>query len=249
LFNLATIPGTRYVHDVQVKVHGASDVGCVREQNEDMFLVDEPRAVFAVADGLGGLPGGEVASRTAIETIRTVLNRDDEERCELEDLVHRAHAAVQEAGLPYGISGIGTTLTMVRLEGEAAHIAHVGDSFALLIRERECRPLTREHNIENERDDVFTLAPHPPSYRYALTRVVGQPEAFYPDVLKEHLLVGDRLVLATDGLTDMIDFQAIAALCIKNDEPKTIAEGLVAAAIEAGGRDNITVVVVVVNGI
>lgn len=212
-----------------------------------MLLVDEPRAVFAVADGLGGLPGGEVASRTAIETIRMALHRDDGKPCGLEDLVQRAHTAVQEAGLPFGISGIGTTLTMVRLEDAVAHIAHVGDSFALLIRDGECRALTREHNIENERDDVFALAPHPPGFRYALTRVVGQPEAFQPDLFEERLLVGDRLVLATDGLTDMIDFQEIAVLCIKDDDPRAIAEGLVAAAINAGGRDNITVVVLVVN--
>jgi len=238
----------RYAGDVQVKVHGASDVGCVREQNEDMLLIDERRGVFAVADGLGGLPGGEVASRTAIETIRRALNHGEETRCSLEDLVHRAHAAVRDAGVAYGPTGIGTTLTMVRLDDDVARIAHVGDSFALLIREGECRPLTREHNIENERNNVFDLAPHPPNYRYALTRVVGQPEAYQPDILSESLQVGDRLVLATDGLTDMIDFRAIAELCIKDDEPKAMAENLVAAALEAGGRDNITVVVMVVAG-
>jgi protein phosphatase len=212
-----------------------------------MMLIDEPRAVFAVADGLGGLPGGEVASRTAIETIRRALNCDDEKKCRLEDLVQRAHSAVQEAGLSFGTGGIGTTLTMVRLEDDAAHIAHVGDSFALLIRGGECRPLTREHNIENDRSDIFALAPHPPGFRYALTRVVGQPEAFRPDVIEERLLVDDRLVLATDGLTDMIDFPEIAALCSKDNEPRAIAEGLVAAANGAGGRDNITVVVIVID--
>jgi protein phosphatase len=213
-----------------------------------MLLVDEQRGVFAVADGLGGLPGGDVASRTAIETIRTALQRSEEQPTDLEELVQRAHDAVQDAGLSYGVSGIGTTLTMVRLQDDAAHIVHVGDSFALLIREGECRPLTREHNIENERDDVFALAPHPPGFRYALTRVVGQPEAFHPDVFEQRLKNGDRLVLATDGLTDMIEFQEIAALCSTDDEPRAIAEALVEAAIAAGGRDNVTVVVVVVNG-
>lgn len=212
-----------------------------------MLLLDEQRGMFAVADGLGGLPGGEVASRTAIETIQRELRQHDDQTVSLEDLVSRAHAAVQEAGLSYGTTGIGTTLTLVRLEDDAARIAHVGDSFALLIREGECRPLTREHNIENERDDVFALAPHPPGFRYALTRVVGQPEVFRPDVFSETLQAGDCLVLATDGLTDMLDFREIAALCNCADGPKTIAENLVAAALGAGGRDNVTVVVVVVS--
>lgn len=211
-----------------------------------MLLIDERRGVFAVADGLGGLPGGEVASRTAIETIRSALHRGDERRCNLAELVQSAHSAVQEAGLAFGPSGIGTTLTMMRLEDDVARIAHVGDSFALLNRNGECLPLTREHNIENERSDVFALAPHPPGYRYALTRVVGQPEVFQPDLFEEHLRIGDRLVLATDGLTDMVDFRDIAASCNKSDDPGAIADDLIASALKAGGRDNVTVVVLVV---
>lgn len=229
---------------VELRVHGATDVGCVREQNEDALLVDQHRSIFAVADGLGGLPGGEVASRTAIGALQQQLRELGDQPPDLKKLVLQAHTAVQEAGVPYGATGIGTTLTLARVANDVAHIAHVGDSFALLLRAGTCRPLTREHNIENERTDVFALAPHPPNYRYALTRVLGQPEDFQPDVFTEQLEVGDRLILATDGLTDMIDFSEIAALASPDDPPAAIAEKLVAAAIEAGGRDNITLIVI-----
>lgn len=233
---------------MKLRVYSASDVGLVREHNEDAYLVDPARSVFAVADGLGGLPGGEVASQAAIRAMSEHLARLPRDGApDLVQLIEQAHEAVRAAGRPFGPQGIGTTLTIARLEAGRAAIGHVGDSFALLVRDRRCRPITREHNIENERRDVFEMAPYPSNYRYALTRVVGTPEPVRPDLFEEVLKAGDRLLLATDGLTDMLDLTRIGELVTENPDPEACARSLVAAALAEGGRDNVTVIVIAID--
>ena len=230
---------------MKLRVHAASDVGLVREQNEDSFLVDLAHGFFAIADGLGGLPGGEVASQTAIASLREQLVTHNNARpLDLGQLVAVAHAAVRLAARSFPPEGIGTTLTAVQMTAGRARFVHVGDSFALLVRDGQCRPITREHNIENERNSIADLAPYPSNYRYALTRVVGTPEAVRPDFFDETLQAGDRVVLATDGLTDLIEPAGIAAVCMKHGEPALVVRELVAAALERGGHDNITAIVI-----
>jgi protein phosphatase len=235
---------------MKLRVHATSNVGLVRQRNEDSFLVDLRRDVFAVADGIGGLPGGDVASQTAIAAVRTLLADNDADTLEnLPALVASAHAAVLDAGQKFGPNGIGTTLTLAHLAEGVAHIAHVGDSFAFLVRGGRCRALTREHNIENERDNLLTLSAYPPAYRYALTRVVGQVTGVEPEIFEEKLRAGDRLVLATDGLTDLLEAKDVAAICARHVDVAACADELVAAALGRGGHDNITVVVVAVDAV
>lgn len=233
---------------MKLRVHGASEVGLVREHNEDSFLVDVAHRFFAVADGLGGLPGGEVASQTAIASLREQLaSRKDLAPLDLGKLVAVAHTAVRLAARSFPPEGIGTTLTALCLEEGRARFVHVGDSFAFLVRGGVCRPITREHNIENERTSIADLAPYPPGYRYALTRVVGTPEPVRPDFFQEDLQTGDHLVLATDGLTDLLDVTAIASLCAKHGDPAVVVRELIASALERGGHDNITAIVIVID--
>jgi protein phosphatase len=235
---------------MKLRVHGATDVGLVREQNEDAFLVDSARNFFAVADGLGGMPGGEVASAAAIASVREQLLRiRPADPVDLPTLFARAHAAVGQAGRSFGPMGIGTTLTVAHVSGGRAEVGHAGDSFALLVRRGQCRAITREHNVENDRGGERDLGGMSPNYRYALTRVVGMPEPLEPEIFEEPLRVGDRLVLATDGLTDMVEQSDIAALCDLSPEPADASRALVRAAIENGGRDNITVIVIAVDEI
>jgi PPM family protein phosphatase len=233
---------------MKLRVHGATDLGHVRETNEDSFLVDEAHAVFAVADGIGGMPGGEVASQTAIETLQRELASDPAAAIgALDALLQRVNAAVRAAGRRFGPGGIGTTLTLAHIADGRATLAHVGDSFALLVRGGRCRALTREHNVENERTGVFELTPFPSQYRYALTRSIGQPDSLQVDVAQHELAGGDVLILATDGLTDLVDLPVIAAVCAGSRNPDEIADDLIARALRAGGNDNITVVVVCVD--
>jgi serine/threonine protein phosphatase PrpC len=114
---------------------------------------------------------------------------------------------------------------VAHLSGGPAEVGHVGDSFSLLVRRGQCRAITREHNV------------------------VGMPEPLEPEIFEEALRAGDRLVLATDGLTDMVELSDIAALCDLSPEPADASRALIKAAIENGGRDNITVIVIAVDEI
>jgi protein phosphatase len=232
---------------MKLRVHGATHVGLVREHNEDSFVVDPAHGFFAVADGLGGLPGGEVASQSAVAALREQLGRvPGAGQLDLASLIAQAHTAVRAAGRPFGVEGIGTTLTAAHVAAGRARIGHVGDSFALLVRGDRCRAITREHNIENERGPLEGGL-HAPGYRYALTRVVGTPEPVRPDFFAEPLQAGDLLLLATDGLTDMVDLPEIGGICSRHRDPVPCASALIAAALEQGGRDNITVIVIAVD--
>jgi PPM family protein phosphatase len=230
---------------MKLRVHGATDPGLVRRRNEDNFLVDDDHGVFAVADGIGGMPGGDVASLTAVQTVKALLTHDAEGATgDLASLVHQVHQAVQRAGLPFGAAGIGTTLTLAHVQEGRARIAHVGDSFALLLRGGRCRAITREHNVENDRRETFAAASHPPAYRYALTRAIGQPGDVAVDILEEDLRDGDRLILATDGLTDVVEEAEIMRVCTEFATPEHAAAQLISSALKRGGPDNITVVVI-----
>lgn len=229
------------------RVHGATDPGLVRRRNEDNFLVDREHQVYAVADGIGGMPGGDVASLTAIQTLRAAVVQDAAAAtADLQALVQQVHGAVRRTGARFGPEGIGTTFTLAHISGSRLHIAHVGDSFALLLRGGRCRAITREHNVENERQEMFRLAPHPPAYRYALTRAVGQPDDVEADLFEEDLREGDRIVLATDGLTDVVEEAEIVRVCAEYAVPEDACAELISSALKRGGPDNITVIVIAV---
>jgi protein phosphatase len=115
------------------------------------------------------------------------------------------------------------------------------------VRDGRARAITREHNVENERADVESLSPYPSRYRYALTRVLGQLEPLVADVFEETLRPGDRLVVATDGLTDMVDMQDIAGICAGAKDAAAATKDLLQAALDSGGHDNVTLAVVLVD--
>jgi len=232
---------------MNLRVHGATDPGLVRRRNEDNFLVDTDHQAFAVADGIGGMPGGDVASLTATQALKAEIARDAATAlADLQALVHRVHESVRRTGSRYGAEGIGTTLTLGHVSGSQLRLAHVGDSFALLVRGGRCRALTREHNVENERGEVLHLGSHAPAYRYALTRALGQPEDVTADLYAEELREGDRVILATDGLTDVVEDAEIVRVCAEFPGPEEACAELIAAALRRGGPDNITVIVIAV---
>lgn len=232
---------------MQLRVHGATDQGLVRRRNEDSFLVDTEHQVFAVADGIGGMPGGDVASLTATQTLRAEIARDPAAAvADLQVLVQRAHESVRRIGTRFGVEGIGTTLTLAHVADGQLRLAHVGDSFALLVRGGRCRAITREHNVENEHPDLVPLSTHPLAYRYALTRAVGQPVDFEAELFEEALREGDHMILATDGLTDVVEDAEIVRVCAEYPAPEQTCGELIASALKRGGPDNITVIVIAV---
>lgn len=229
---------------MRVRAGAATDVGLVREHNEDAYLTDPP--LFAVADGLGGHQGGEVASRVALETLQEAHRRDGDD-LDLVEAVRRANRAVVErAREDPALAGMGTTLTIVRVEGDRFSLAHVGDSRAYLLREDDLSLLTEDHTLVHRMvlEGRLTEAQaevHP--QRSVLTRALGVEEEIAVDVGVHDLRPGDRILLCSDGLTAMVRDSSIREILAAREDPQAAAEALVDAANTAGGVDNTTVVV------
>ncbi len=232
---------------MKIHAHGVTNVGLVRDHNEDSLLFDVDHGVFAVADGVGGMPGGDVASAAAIAAVKTILQTEGAAALrDLPRIADQAHRAVRKAGNGFPGDSIATTFTLAHVLDGRVRVVHIGDSFAMIVRDGLCRALTREHNVENERSDIESLSPFPPRYRYALTRVLGQAEPLVADVFEEKLQPGDWLIVATDGLTDMVEFPAIATICGSAGGVDDATDQLLEAALAGGGHDNITFVVVAI---
>lgn len=246
---------------MRVHASGRTDVGRVREVNEDAFHVGD--SVFAVADGMGGHLAGEVASSTALEPIADLdghvyADAQDARNALRQAVTDANEAVVTKAANDPSFQGMGTTLTAVMVEGRRAHVAHVGDSRAYLFRDGEFSQLTTDHTlvqrmIEEGRLTEEEAANHP--QRSVITRAIGVEPNVDVDAMTLELAPGDVLVLCSDGLTGPVtDSTIIGALDAGTsdvpDEAGTdgrqvdrVAQKLVDAANAAGAPDNVTVVV------
>jgi serine/threonine protein phosphatase PrpC len=227
---------------MKVLVGVATDVGRVREGNEDSYLVDPP--LYAVADGMGGARGGEVASQLALETIEELALAG--EGTLAEQVTEANHAVFARSQEDRAVAGMGTTLTAVRVVDGVGHLAHVGDSRAYLLRGGAMRRLTDDHTLVNRMvkageitADEADVHPH----RNVLTRVLGTEPEVKVDMQEVPLMGGDRLLLCSDGLFAMVNEEQIQAILEIEPDPQRVADRLVRAANRAGGVDNITVVV------
>ena len=227
---------------MRIEVGAATDLGRVREVNEDSYLVEAP--LYAVADGMGGHRGGDVASRLALDTVETLFRRGDDT---LADQVREANRVVYErSASDQRVSGMGTTLTAVVVERATVHLAHVGDSRAYLLRAGDLRQITSDHTLvarmvkagEITREEA---AVHP--HRNVVTRSLGTEPTLKVDEDTIALLDEDRVLICSDGLTGMVAEDQIQAILEAEPDPQRVADRLVKAANRAGGIDNITVLV------
>jgi PPM family protein phosphatase len=230
--------------------HGVTDPGKVRKNNEDSLLVGEGRdeTLFAVADGIGGFEAGEVASSIATEALKEL-----EPLSPLEDAIREANRRILAAARgDEKLSGMGTTVVAMRFGGTreepTAEISHVGDSRAYLLRGGDLKPVTEDHSLVAElvRSGDLTRAQaseHP--QKNLITRALGAEEEVDVDTAVLPVEAGDRLLLCSDGLSDMVPETKMFNLLTSHpeDTEKTV-HALVRAALDAGGADNITVVVV-----
>jgi len=230
---------------VKLAAASATDQGRVRGNNEDAFLVDDDRALFAVADGMGGHRGGEVASHTAIEALRAAVANGTP----LHDAITRANLAVlARAAGDDELTGMGTTLTaIVAIGGRQLLIGHVGDSRAYLLHNGELHRATDDHSLVEELVREGRLTPeqaesHP--QRAIVTRALGVDDDVDVDLYTLEVDAGDRVVLCSDGLTTMVRERDIERLARSEPDPQSLADAFVRAANDAGGEDNITVVVI-----
>jgi PPM family protein phosphatase len=235
----------------------ASDRGRVRTSNQDAWTVDREQGLFIVCDGIGGHLAGDVAARIVTQSLPAVLRDSlggvadlsdpwaaDQATQVVADLSRRVRE--ESTGQP-GLDGMGTTLVLALVRNLTALIVHLGDSRAYLHRAGRLERLTKDHTVVQALVDGGQLSPatsdlHPASGR--LSRYIGMEGAALPQARVVHLQAGDRLLLCTDGLSGMVPDDRIEYLLGLDPELPPACRRLVTAANDAGGRDNITVLLV-----
>ena len=245
---------------MQLAVGARSDVGMIRSGNEDNFFAeaDDRRGVFVVADGMGGHAAGEVASEMAVQivarhllTLSSVLDQAAAET--LAHAMRNANRAIYDRMLAeVDKQGMGTTASVLVLSDNQFLIGQIGDSRIYLLRDGALSQLTKDHSYVQEQVDAGLLTPeqaryHP--YSNVITRCVGASETVEADIYEGEMKPGDVFLLASDGLTGMVDDRRLQAMLLARSGPGRIVDALIAEANGRGGLDNITAIVVQVTAV
>lgn len=241
-------------YELRVTSCGVTDVGKVRSRNEDSLLVLDEPLVYCVADGMGGVSGGEVASQKVVECIGGKLGCL-RESTPLEEKILGIHQSVVAANdwiLGWsdknGVQGAGTTLVLLVLSKEypwAVNILHAGDSRAYRYRKGQLRQITSDHSIEEAVGD-FSEQPLPSQFRGLITNAVGLKRSLSLELTHADQQAGDIWLLCSDGLSKMLSDSEIASLLSRGEDAGSdvLARRLVNEANSAGGKDNVSVVIV-----
>lgn len=250
---------------IKLAARGRTDVGRRRPHNEDAIEVSEELGLFAVADGMGGHAAGEVASQTAIDTLhefigRTAADNDftwpfgvDKNLTHAENVlltaIHLANRRVCQLAMENrDLSGMGTTLAVVYASEAQIHIGHVGDSRVYRLREGQLDLMTMDHSWVNEqlqRHMITEDEARTHRWRNVITRALGNRLDLEIDLKCLEATVGDLYLICSDGLTGMLRDEEIALLLAGHEgDLDATCETLIAAANEAGGTDNISVILI-----
>ena len=246
----------------RLEAAGGSHVGCVRKRNEDSYAVVPELGLLMVADGIGGRPGGEVASRMAIEIVRGCVEEDDPDEtwpwafdgtkdrneARLVLSLRRANREILVAGRRGGMGGMGTTFAGVLVAAGKAYVAHAGDSRVYRLRGERLETLTRDHTVLEEllrqsSVDAGDVAELEPGIACRLTRALGTEPSVDVETRVEAVEAGDVLLVCSDGLWGSVPADDIAATLAWSARPQGIVAGLIGRALEQGGPDNVTCVV------
>lgn len=245
---------------MQIHVGAGTDVGRIRQGNEDNFFAeaDERRGVFVVADGMGGHAAGEVASEMAVQIVaRHLLPLASVRDAGAADLVNKslqdANKAIYDRMLAEtDKQGMGTTASVMVLSDQGYLIGQIGDSRVYLYRDGTLVQITKDHSYVQEQVDAGLLTPeqaryHP--YSNVITRCVGASDEVEADIYSGEVRVGDVFLLCSDGLTGMVDDRRLAQLLMARSGPGRVVDSLIAEANGRGGLDNITAIVIQVMGL
>jgi len=246
--------------DTPETAYGLTDVGKIRKENEDYLLVLSEKNLFIVADGMGGHNAGEVASRNAAESVNNYFTSKllskisgNNERIKdemIKSLLHAHHNIIELAKNKREYYNMGCTAVIALKDGKNLHICHVGDARAYIANNKGMKLLTTDHSLVMTfvKSGGMTMeeARHSP-IKNEITQAVGVPEIIHPEYNHYLLNNGDKILLCSDGLWDMLSDDEIYGV-VKRDMPvKNICEELIQMANKAGGRDNITVVMSIKN--
>lgn len=229
--------------------HGITDIGKKRMENQDTFRIEEEKGFFAVADGMGGMSGGALASKYAVDVLFDLVNRKIDAEIDVEKISQIVKEAIIELSdlLRSEMGSLtGTTIVLALIRGDNAVIAHMGDSRAYLFRDNKLLRLTEDHNLfalllRTKRFTEEELRKE--KAHHALTRYVGMENA-RPDVKVVPIKQDDRFLLCTDGLSEMVKDEEMAEIMRDAQRPNVALQRLVSRANEAGGHDNITAVII-----
>ena len=241
-----------------IEFFAAVDAGRARSNNEDSVAIDPEAGLAVLADGMGGYNAGEVASQMATTLIRDELGpwlreaghgaEDAEVRQALDLCVDRTNRAIFEAsGANPHYAGMGTTLVVAAFSPPRLLMGHVGDSRAYRLRGGRLQQITRDHSLLQEQIDAGLITPEQAyfsAHKNLVTRAVGVEDNVLLELHQHDVQAGDMYLMCSDGLTDMLDDGSIGRLLQRPDPLPTIATALVDAANDAGGRDNISVILV-----
>lgn len=232
---------------IKINAFGKSDIGQKRSNNQDSFLVSPQLFLFAVADGMGGHSGGEVASALAIKTLEKVFQEPSSKTIErrLLDGSHLANQVIYEASQKNAsLRGMGTTLTAAALEWPWLYLVQVGDSRCYFYRDNELYQLTEDHSQYYEllRAGMIQEIEDYGVQKNVITRSVGYEPHVSVDLYARKMERGDRYLLCSDGLTGMVSNEQISQV-LQNFDPPQAVQNLVELANLQGGEDNISVIV------
>ena len=232
-------------------------VGMERQENQDSFFADPEPALFLVSDGMGGHQGGAIASGIVVEDLPVMIENALDRlkvgtprtvRSLLKTLIAEQSKQLQLEGTSEtGFRDMGATLVIVLLRKSRCFVANIGDSRAYRLRKGRMMQLTRDHSVVSELIEKGRIEPEEATNHDArgqITRYVGMEEKARSHVRSFALKKDDRLLLCTDGLTDMLDDAKIAAILTAETYPQAACESLVSAANKAGGHDNVTTLVI-----
>jgi protein phosphatase len=236
---------------------GKTDRGLSRKKNEDNFCVEEGLGLFAVADGMGGHAGGEVASTMAEGVLRDFIRKSGAGRGGSPQAPEMLASAVKFSGRAvyeaqeknHSLRGMGTTMAAVLFDGGYMSVAHVGDSRVYLIRDGSITRLTEDHSLVSEQVSEGLISREEAERsetRNILTRALGQDPDVEVDFREFTVAHGDRVLLCTDGLTTMVSEDVILSTVNSHEDPQRACGLLVDRANESGGKDNVTAVLVCV---
>jgi len=244
------------------ELYAAVDPGRARSNNEDSVALDDAVSLAVLADGMGGYNAGEVASNMATSFIRTELGRwlreasaqatDAEVRRAMDICVDNANRAIfnaSNANPQY--AGMGTTLVVAVFRDNRLLVGHVGDSRCYRLRSGRLQQITRDHSLLQEQIDAGLITPEQAAFsanKNLVTRAVGVEDTVLLETHQHDVLPGDLYLMCSDGLSDMLDDASIGQLLLAHDSLDAAARALIDGANDAGGKDNISVILVRASG-
>ena len=253
-----------------MQTSGITDIGLKRELNEDSFATDDELCLYIVADGMGGHLAGEVASKIAVDLIRSSYARWSRSHTPLNELygspdpslsltgnyvlagIRLANRVIHEMATQYEkYQGMGTTIAVLAITSHLVITANTGDSNIYMIRNGTVERLSKEHTIVAEQVDLGLMTPEEAAtspMRHMLTKSLGSSDVVKPDVFEITASSNDRFVLCSDGLSDLVSDEEILHLTQHEDNPETLCRGFVDLALQRGGHDNTTVVSIFLTG-